>query len=373
MPVTTGDTSTATNDFEPTCTFIPGGRDLAYRLDLPGLSTFSATIDTGFNWFADLELLDSTCGGTALECEYESITRANVAAGAYYLVVDGDESVDAGAFTLTVSGTIKPGESCESALAQSGALTCAFGYACSGAMGSRTCQPSHCLDGIDDDGDGKIDYPFDPGCTDPADDDETDPATAPACSNTTDDDTDTLTDFPNDYGCSSAADTSEVFCAAETDPTSLITTKTTSGTTTGKANDLSPASSCAFFSTAPDVTYGLELPVPVQTLDITTSGALDTVVSVLDTHCATTLTCNDEDPNGTTVGPSAIELTNVMPGGYAISVDGWDTEVGAFTLTVHGTVAAGTACSSPLFTGGTSAVLSCPSGTTCTGTPKKCQ
>ena len=39
---------------------------------------------------------------------------------------------------------------------------------------------------------------------------------------------------------------------------------------------------------------------------------------------------------------------------------------GTTKLNVHGVVATGTACTSPLFTGGTAAVLSCPTGTTCT-------
>lgn len=367
---TNGDTTGATNDFEPSCVYSPGQPDLAYRLDVPALTSLSIAIDTGFNWYSDLELLDSTCGGTALDCQYGGITRANVAAGTYYLVVDGDYTGDAGPFTLTVSGTIQNGGSCESALAQAGALTCGTGYACAGTMGSRTCQPATCSNGIDDDGDGAIDFPFDPGCSDPGDDDETDPATAPVCSNHTDDDSDGTTDFPADYGCASAGDTSEAFCTGETDATSLITTRTTTGTTTAKANDLTP--SCSSFSTAPEVTYGLQLPVPVQTLDLATTG-FDTVLSFLDPHCGAAIACNDEDPNGSSVGPSAISLTSVNAGGYAITVDGYSAYSGDFTLTVHGTVAAGTPCSSPLFSGGANAVLSCPTGTTCTGTPKTCQ
>jgi hypothetical protein len=370
QPTTMGDTSGATSDFDPTCASATGQPDLAYRLDLPALSSLSVAIDTGFTWFSDLELLDATCGGTAVACSYSSISKTNVTAGTYYLVVDGDYTNDSGPFTLTVSGTIKNGSSCESALAQSGALTCALGYACKGTMGSRTCQPAKCSNGMDDDGDGKIDYPFDPGCANAGDDDEADPASAPACSNSTDDDTDGATDFPADFGCTSAADTSEVFCTGEMDPATAITTKTTTGMTTSASNDFAP--SCTSFSTAPEVTYGLELPVPVQALDITTTG-FDTVLSILDAHCGTPIACNDEDPNGTIVGPSAISLTNVAAGGYAIMVDGYSSYSGTFTLTVHGTVAPGTSCASPLFSGAANAVLSCPSGTTCTGTPKKCQ
>lgn len=43
--------------------------------------------------------------------------------------------------------------------------------------GNPTCAPldlPECSDGIDNDGDGKIDFPADPGCTSPQDDDERD-------------------------------------------------------------------------------------------------------------------------------------------------------------------------------------------------------
>ncbi|MGE0867183.1 MAG: hypothetical protein AB7P03_01380 [Kofleriaceae bacterium] len=60
-----------------------------------------------------------------------------------------------------------------------------------------------------------------------------------------------------------------------------------------------------------------------------------------------------------------------MPGTYLVKVKNYEwTESGPFTLEVHGTVPPATACSSPLFASG---VLSCPAGTTCTGTPAICQ
>ncbi len=44
------------------------------------------------------------------------------------------------------------------------------------------CIPNpECSDGIDNDGDGQIDFPNDPGCTDDDDDDETDPPTTGTC------------------------------------------------------------------------------------------------------------------------------------------------------------------------------------------------
>lgn len=65
-----------------------------------------------------------------------------------------------------------------------------------------------CSDGIDNDSDGKIDYPNDPGCYSADDDDERD---MPACNDGVDNDGDGKIDYPNDPGCSSANDKTETF------------------------------------------------------------------------------------------------------------------------------------------------------------------
>jgi hypothetical protein len=67
--------------------------------------------------------------------------------------------------------------------------------------------PPQCSDGVDNDGDGYIDYPADPGCTDRTDDDETD--NAPECSDGIDNDGDGRIDFPADNGCTSPTDDDE--------------------------------------------------------------------------------------------------------------------------------------------------------------------
>ncbi len=69
--------------------------------------------------------------------------------------------------------------------------------------------PPACSDGLDNDNDGKIDYPNDPGCTDANDTDEADPVPAKACADGIDNDNDGKTDFPDDPGCESAADDDE--------------------------------------------------------------------------------------------------------------------------------------------------------------------
>lgn len=80
------------------------------------------------------------------------------------------------------------------------------------SAGARTPLPQ-CSDNLDNDGDGKIDFPFEPGCAAFDDNSEPNPTTAVACSNgvSTNNaaDGDTKVDFPADPGCTQASDTSE--------------------------------------------------------------------------------------------------------------------------------------------------------------------
>ena len=365
-PITTDTTVGSTNDLVLACgSSTNTAGDKLYSLTIPKLATLSIVNVNSFD--AVVALLDSTCSGTALQCmdTPEDITLSNVPAGTYYYAVDG-YSTATGSYMINLSGTIATGDSCESPLVTAGALTCATGGVCGGTAGSRTCLPAACSDGIDNDSDGAIDYPFDPGCASPSDNDEANPATASVCSNGMDDDGDAATDFPADYGCSSAAGTSEVFCAAEVDPVALITANPTTGTTTGAANNF--ATSTCISTSGEDVGLALSLPVPVTSLTLDLSGTtFDTVMTLRDTTCGTQLACDDQ---GGTGDSSKITVSNLAAGNYAVIVDGWGGADGAFTLATTGIVAAGTSCTSPLFTSG---VLACPTGTTCTGTPLKCQ
>src|SRR5688572_5953706 len=65
-----------------------------------------------------------------------------------------------------------------------------------------------CNDGEDDDGDGLTDYPDDPGCENPVDDDELDNPVA-QCNDHIDNDDDGLTDYPDDPGCFSGLQDTE--------------------------------------------------------------------------------------------------------------------------------------------------------------------
>jgi len=66
--------------------------------------------------------------------------------------------------------------------------------------------PTACADGIDNDGDGRADYPADKGCESAADTQE-EPNNR--CSDGLDNDGNGLTDFPDDPSCTSASDKSE--------------------------------------------------------------------------------------------------------------------------------------------------------------------
>ena len=90
---------------------------------------------------------------------------------------------------------------------------------------SSSAAPTYaCSNGADDDGDGKVDYPADPGCTSTTDNDEYNapapppPAPSYACSNGKDDDGDGKIDYPADPGCTGTTDNDEYNAPAPPPP-----------------------------------------------------------------------------------------------------------------------------------------------------------
>ena len=124
----------------------------------------------------------------------------------YYVFVDGIWG-STGTFHLDVAGVIAGGGACDPSLLT---YRCEGGYYCDNVTFS--CAPTICNDGLDNDGDTLIDYPFEPGCATRDDLDETDPVPAPQCGNGLDDDLDGMTDYPADDSCTSAAHDNEA-CA----------------------------------------------------------------------------------------------------------------------------------------------------------------
>jgi hypothetical protein len=72
----------------------------------------------------------------------------------------------------------------------------------------RSNPVTQCSDRLDNDRDGKIDYPSDPGCINASDDNEAN-GSNPQCSDGIDNDGDRKIDFPNDGGCANADDDNE--------------------------------------------------------------------------------------------------------------------------------------------------------------------
>jgi len=358
-----GSTTGYHDDFDSATCFGTPGPDVAHLVTFP-VALQSLNVDTlGSGFDTSVIVTNAECGTPDLGCEQSfgggaSLTIGNLAAGTYAVYVDSWGSTESGAYQLHVRGVVAPGAACTDGMFATGVLTCPADSPCDGAI----CHPPQCNNGIDDDGDGHVDFPSEPGCANASDNDETDACPGPACaacSNGLDDDGDGLADYPADPNCVSAVHTSE---SCETDPTLPITTQTTTGTTTGANGDFTLT--CGVSGTSPDRTHLLTLPVPVTTLAVDTiSTGFDTVLEIKTPACdATALACNDDGGGALT---SSITMNNVAAGNYIIVVDGYSGASGNYTLHVHGTVAAGAACSSPLFAAG---VLACSAGQTCNGT-----
>jgi large repetitive protein len=356
--------SSAGSKFTPSCQASTTATEVvhAYRLmrDLTTL-TFSTVGSTGNTV---LSIRHGDCGSASSEIACanitpggEAITLVTPTPGIYYVFVDGS-GVSGISYVLNVSGAVAPGGACDPASTQ---FTCASGYVCD--PDSLTCEAAACNNGVDDDGDGFIDYPEEPGCASPSDNDESDdcpmgPLCA-QCSNLLDDDGDTAIDYPADIGCMAAGDENETTCAGEADPVELVTGPIMTGSTATLTHNFTP--SCTPTSTARDKVYLLRFPGYLTNLTVDTNGSLfDTVLMIKEGECtAADLACDDDGGVGT---QSLISLAGVAPGQYVIIVDGYSTGFGAYTLNVSGTIAEGQRCD-PAQTA--SGMFTCAGGTDC--------
>jgi len=337
------------------------GTERGFRFTVDRAVTLVASTESSSTVANTVLYVRTTClqAATELACNDDvsptnsrSRLTVELAPGSYYLIVDNRDAASAGNFQLSALFYEGLGQACV------GPAECAPGYTCRAVAPATptTCELPVCSDGRDDDGDGKIDFPLDPGCTALTDDTETDTcpgADCPACGDGQDNDTDGLTDYPMDPSCASASALSEADCPAETEPLLAITSSDVSGTTAGAGNGLTPT--CNPGNTAPDRVYLLDVRVPLATLSITTDADFDAVTSLLAATCTTSIQCEDFGP---------IERTNVAPGRYAIAIDGWNANAGPYAMTIHGTINLGGACSDPLVGAG---VFKCAPGSACAG------
>jgi hypothetical protein len=298
--------------------------------------------------------LRTTCDDTAtqLACDVgffgdgPDLTATALLAGDYYLFLDQAYTGATGAWAVHLGASLAAGAPCDP-----GHLwqRCTDGTVCADdAPGPDfTCRTAACSDGLDSEPvpDGVTDWPADPGCADPSDDDEADPATAPVCTNGADDDADGRTDWPADPGCAAASGADE---ANECGPLEIPTEITTPVATTPGMDytfaGFTPTGASLFAgscggATAPESVFLVEVAAPATSLHaytvMTSGGAFnDTVLYVRSANCISgpEEVCNDD-----TVGfYSDVTLAPVPAGFYFIFVDGFSFfQFGDFELHVE--------------------------------------
>ena len=110
------------------------------------------------------------CNDDLTSTNTKSTVTASLAAGNYYILITAKNAASAGSYNLSVKRFAGEGTTC----ATTG--DCGPGLVCRVPLAGSTmvCAKPMCSDGVDDDADGKNDYPTDPGCTSPDDNDEAD-------------------------------------------------------------------------------------------------------------------------------------------------------------------------------------------------------
>ncbi len=374
-PVTTGNTSQLGINLQGSCggNF---GRDAVHVVSFPGKLKELRADTLGSFLNTVLYVRQGACDGEDLACNDDipngqngesKLNVPDVAAGTYFIVVDSPFSFGSN-YTLNVQGVVAAGAACDPAQIASGLAVCESGFFCDGA----TCVISDCHDQVDNDGDGKSDFPAEPGCESPSDDSEADDCpdgeTCPACSNGADDEGDGKSDFPADSGCTSASDNLEIDPCTPDTPVLELTDEGASGTTGPMGNVDHFVGSCHAFGFAPEVVYAYQQKRDLETLTVSTVGSAgDTVLYVRTGNCADATSevgCANQFPNGET-----LEIQAPNQGTYYVFVDGTFNGNVGYKLGVSGQLANGASCD-PASTQFVCAIgFACDGGTqTCTPT-----
>ncbi|MEZ4470026.1 MAG: hypothetical protein R3F60_04305 [bacterium] len=197
-----------------------------------------------------------------------------------------------------------------------------------------------CANGLDDDGDGQIDYPADPGCDGPADLDEADPA-EPACRNGVDDDGDGHTDHPDDPGCASPDDPSEASTCGEHVVRDVSALRRVEGSTVGQPAVLSACRN----NLAPEAIFLFTLARAGGAPALRHAGTtFDTLLQVRRS-CedeGSEVACNDDARPGERT--SAVDLDRPARGDYYVILDGFREEQGDYVLNIRASVRDGAPC-----------------------------
>jgi uncharacterized repeat protein (TIGR01451 family)/MYXO-CTERM domain-containing protein len=184
-------------------------------------SMFGGSFETYFPDAAQVPVAGSRSPAPAVACPIGSgagqiagtTTSADGTTVRVYLngLVRGTATASAGRWTVSNLGGFGPlygGLEVRATATAPGALESELGPPCFVSV------TPVCADGLDNDSDGRVDFPADPGCGSPLDGEERD--ATPQCADGSDNDGDSATDFPADPGCADRADETEsgpVACA----------------------------------------------------------------------------------------------------------------------------------------------------------------
>ncbi|MFY1826277.1 hypothetical protein ACN47A_10220 [Myxococcus fulvus] len=198
-------------------------------------------------------------------------------------------------------------------------------------------MPYACSNGRDDDGDGRVDYPDEPGCDSPKDESEVDPAVLPTCSDGVDNDGDGDIDHPQDADCQAASGRTERANCQGVEGVTLTGALPlwTAGNTSGPGYIDHDEPTCRFSSTAPEKVFFWEAPAAGTYVIDTAGSSIGTVVAVYPRTCGPrqVLACD-----GSYRGEGVSEVRMPLAAGQAISivVDGYsDWDVGSFQLSIR--------------------------------------
>jgi hypothetical protein len=181
------------------------------------------------------EISEAGCADDVVGGHASFLVVDRVMPGSYTIVVDTYSVTDTGHAQVSVEPRVPPGDPCTV-----GGLACVPDHICRETTpgGGTVCARHECEDGVDNDGDGKTDFPNDSGCPNGDDDSELIPIgdPIPQCGNALDDDGDGLTDYPADPGCPSAAGADEIDCEGSGPITPLPAAGATGDTSVGGSN-----------------------------------------------------------------------------------------------------------------------------------------
>jgi len=375
LPITgTANGTISMNDpsyLDGTCAVGSAG-ERVYSLSLPLGATYVSASLSSMDMEPVVYLRAGDCAtGQQLDCEYDwgsAVTAEahDVSAGTLFIVADAQFVYNNTAnFTLSVVVDLPPGAPCQIGNPLMG---CGTGSNCLDVGGGVwECVATFCNDGIDNDGDGYTDYPFDPGCDSPDDIDEidscdpvTNPIACPACFNGTDDDVDGQTDYPDDLGCSSAADNNEVDLCTVGLPFAPLPGNGQVSSTLSQANPSYLEPGCLPWGSMEEEVFVLSLTGGAESVQATlTSFDMTPVLHVRQGDCSTGVELGCQYTGGST---SVVSLVNVPPGPLFFVADAeWIFNFTAsYTLDVSAVLPAGASCDPA------STAVTCTAGTTCT-------